>query len=1056
MSHNGGMGRASDVSVLRGVAVRRDGAEVEVTGSRLRALLALLAVTPGEVRRAEYLADQLWNGEPPSANALQALISRLRRVIGAETLASRPTGYLLDVDPGHVDLTRFEQLAALATPAAAREALGLAGPEPLAEFADVPDLAGLARVIDSTCARLEALVERSEPAAAAPSSALAPSPASAPSPAAPVHASAPGLDGLAAPDGLDGHAAPPAAPRRVQPAGLAGSTAVATAVSAHRLIGRDAVLHEIHDRLGSTRLLTLTGAGGSGKTSLAKAVASVHGAAHVAELAPVTAQAVDAEVYAAVGGRENLLGAGDRSLLTAAGTVDESARLLAALGDRPALLVLDNCEHVIDAAADLAVRVLSACPQVTILATSREPLGVPGEQRLPVSPLAVPPAGSAEDRLTAYSAMQLLLERGRAVRPGLGAAGEDGAALAEICRRLDGIPLALELAAARFSVLTPRQVADRLDDRFRLLTTGARTALPRQQTLRAVVDWSWDLLSAEERRLLAVCGVFSGGAALEDLEAVAGLEPLDALDLVDRLVAKSLVLAEPGTAYAGADLGMRYRLLETIREYALERLAEADGLDEARARHGHHFAELAERADPQLRGPGQVEWIQRLDAAEDNLRAALEWSLAARDVRCALRLCNGLGWYSMMRGKQFERNRTPAVLELADALGVPRDTTYMRVLTFNALYAFERGVPPEEATAELDRVRELARASGWRDALYSLSEIGAALFTHPETVEDVFEREYDRLAEAGDEWGLAAARMFHAKVCLEDAELAEALTAEAFESFRALGDQWGIANCGQTIAMLESQRGAHREALAAIEDVLPATRLIGSSTDEVMLLVMAANEYDSLGETQAAAGALAQARQAAGRHPENHANIYMMTYECVRARRSLRLDQAQRWLDEVADAAGQSFLGPVRALLATQQAWIMLLRGELDGAGRLAREAFGYAVDFHYDQPDIGAVLEVQAALELARGRAAAAARLHGLFAALRGRELPLSATPDLAATAARVRAEIGEDAYGTAFAEGRAVPSSDVLQTCRQVFGYEEPSGSRRWTPHPDQTWRL
>lgn len=998
--------------MLRGVAVRRDGARIEVTGSRLRALLALLAASPGEVRRAEYLADQLWNGEPPSANALQALISRLRRVIGAETVVSRPTGYLLDVDPAHVDVTRFEQLDGLGTPQAAREALALAGPEPLAEFADVPALAGLARAVDAACARLLELAERAGPPAAAD----------------------------------DG-------PRRAAPEAR---------TAAHRLIGRDAVLSEIRDRLDGTRLLTLTGAGGSGKTSLAKAVASGHAAAHVAELAPVTAQAVDAEVYAAVGGRENVLGAGDRSLL-AGGTADQSSRLLDVLGDRTALLVLDNCEHVIDAAADLALRVLTACPQVTILATSREPLGVPGEQRLPVAPLTVPPPGSAEDRLTAYSAMQLLLERGRAVRPGLGATGEDGAALAEICRRLDGIPLALELAAARFSVLTPRQVAGRLDDRFRLLTTGARTALPRQQTLRAVVDWSWDLLSAEERRLLEVCGVFSGGAALEDLEAVAGLEPPDALDLVDRLVSKSLVQAEPAEAYSGADFGMRYRLLETIREYALERLAEGGGLARARARHADYFAGLAERADPQLRGPGQVEWIQRLDAAEDNLRAALEWSLAERDARCALRLCNGLGWYGMVRGKQFDRTRTPLVVELADALDAPKDPVYLRVLTFNALYGFERGVPPAEAVAELNRARTLARSSGWRDSLYSLAEIGAALFTEPETVAEVFEREYERLAEAQDEWGLAAARMFHAKVSLaDDVELAEALTAEALESFRRLGDQWGIANCGQTIAMLESQRGAHREALAAIEEVLPATRSIGSSADEVMLLVMAANEYDSLEDPEAAERVLEQARQAAGRHPENHSNMYMMTYECARARRSGRLDQAQRWLDEVAAAAGRGFTGPVRSLLATQQSWITMLRGDLDGAERLARDAFGYAVDFHFDRPDIGAVLEVRAALELARGDARRAAWLHGLFTVVRGRELPLSATPDIARTAERVRAEIGDDAYGTAFAEGRAVPSSDVLPVCRRIFEPAPAEPPRRGpvgSPlrrHPDQTWRL
>jgi len=994
------MGRVSGVSVLRGVAVRRDGESVEITGFRLRALLALLAVAPGVVRRAEYLADQLWNGEPPSANALQALISRLRRVIGTESVISRPTGYLLDVDPALVDLTRFEQLAELGTPQAAREALALAGPEPLAEFADVPDLAGLARVLETECGRLSRQAEQAPPPFPTPTSTQPPT-------AHPTFAAAP----VAAP--------PPS-------------------LSPHRLIGRDAVLSEIQDRLGRTRLLTLTGAGGSGKTSLAKAVATAHGAAHVAELAPVTAQAVEAEVYAAVGGRETMLAAtAERTRLTA--TWDDAARLLDALGDRTALLVLDNCEHVIDAAAGLAAKVLAACPRVTILATSREPLGVPGEQRLPVAPLAVPPLGSAQERLVSYSAMQLLLERGRAVRPGLGASGEDGAALAEICRRLDGIPLALELAAARFTALTPRQVADRLDDRFRLLTTGARTALPRQQTLRAVVDWSWDLLSAGERELLAVCGVFAGGAALEDLEGVCGLDALDVLDQIDRLVAKSLVLAEPAPAPEGGDLGMRYRLLETIREYALERLAERGGEARARARHAHYFADLAERADPQLRGPGQVEWIYRLDAAEDNLRAALNWALAAEDADCALRLCNGLGWYSLTRGKQFDLNRTPKVIELADRLGAPRDSAYLRVLTFDALHAFDRGVPPAVAVVELDRALALAREGGWRDALYSLAEIGGTMFSGsgPEALEAVFERELARLAEAGDEWGLAALRMLRAKVFIDDEpESAEALTALALAAFQRLGDQWGIVNCGQTMAMLESQRGAHREALAAIEAVLPATRLIGSSSDEMMLLVMAANEYDSLGEPGQAARMLGRAQEVSRLRLEDHANVYMMTYECVRARRAGRLGQAQRWLDEVTRTAGKSFIGPVRALLATQQAWIMLERGDFADAEAQLRIAFEYSLASHLDRPDLGAAIEARAALELARGEAALAARLHGLYTVARGRVLPASATPDLAETAREARAELGDEAYGAAFEQGRAVAADAVLEACRALFG--------------------
>jgi hypothetical protein len=471
-----------------------------------------------------------------------------------------------------------------------------------------------------------------------------------------------------------------------------------------------------------------------------------------------------------------------------------------------------------------------------------------------------------------------------------------------------------------------------------------------------------------------------------------------------------------------------------------------------RTRHANYFAELAERADPELRGPGQLEWMYRLDAAEDNLRAALDWALATDDAGCALRLCNGLGWYSMMRGKQFGRNQTPKVIELADRLGLPHDATYLRVLTFNALYAFELGVPPEEATAQLNLAREQARAGEWRDSLYSLAEIGAALFTAPETIESVFEVEYVRLAGHGDEWGLAATRMFHAKVIMDEPELAETLTEQALDCFQRLGDHWGIANCGQTMAMLESQRGAHHEALAAIEAVLPVTRLIGSSSDEVMLLLMAVNEYTSLGEPENARRTLEQAHAVSRARPDNHASVYLMTAECVRARRNGRLDQAQAWLDEVGRAAGQAFLGPVKALLATQQAWISLARRDFEETARLLRQGFEHAIAFHYDRPDIGAVIEARAALDLALGDARRAAWLHGLFAVVRGRELPLTVTPDLAETADAARAAIGDEAYGAAYSEGRAVDPATVLRTCCEVFGADPDALPGWWSQRRDQ----
>ncbi|WP_435863193.1 AfsR/SARP family transcriptional regulator [Streptomyces tendae] len=415
-------------------------------------------------------------------------------------------------------------------------------------------------------------------------------------------------------------------------------------------VGRDGDVEALRADLAATRLVTLLGPGGAGKTRLSQEAAEGAGdtardGVWLAELAPVDDPAdVPEAVLTAVGARETVLyraGAEEMRAATASEGQDTAVeRLVEHCGRRRMLIVLDNCEHVVDAAARLAEELLARCPHLTVLATSREPLGVPGESLRPVEPLPEP------------AALRLLADRGAAARPGfrVDADEETAAACAEICRRLDGLPLAIELAAARLRMLTPRQIAERLDDRFRLLTSGSRTVLPRQQTLRAVVDWSWDLLDADERDVLGRLSVFAGGCDLAAAEAVCGPAALDALG---SLVDKSLVVAAPVTDRLSGD-GMRYRLLETVAEYAGERLDQAGGRAAAARAHLTYYRELARTTDPLLRGSQQLAAIERLEREYENLRTALRHAVAERDEQEALCLALSLVWYWQMRDLRVE------------------------------------------------------------------------------------------------------------------------------------------------------------------------------------------------------------------------------------------------------------------------------------------------------------------------------------------------------------------------------------------------------------------
>jgi predicted ATPase len=399
-------------------------------------------------------------------------------------------------------------------------------------------------------------------------------------------------------------------------------------------VGREHEISEIVGILGDARLLTLTGPGGCGKTRLALRVAadlagsreSFGDGAWWVDLSSLSDPSlVSSTVASAFGVRE----APDRTPTEA---------LAAFLEAKSPLLVLDNCEHLVWACASLGDVLLRSCPGLKVLATSREPLGVAGEISWPVPPLALPDLNrrqNAEDPLR-FAAVRLFVERALASFPGFSFREENASAVAELCEGLDGMPLAIELAASRIRVLSPRQMLERLDERFRILR-GSRTSDPRHKTLQATIDWSRDLLSGAEKILFRRLSVFAGGwtlAAAEEVCAGGGIEEYEVLELLSSLVDKSLVLASHGEG--GGDA--RYRVLQTIRQYAAERLGESGEAEAVGRRHADFFLSLAEEAEPALAGPEQAVWMERLEYEHDNLRAALGWFEERGDAERGLRL----------------------------------------------------------------------------------------------------------------------------------------------------------------------------------------------------------------------------------------------------------------------------------------------------------------------------------------------------------------------------------------------------------------------------------
>ncbi|MFH8486070.1 AfsR/SARP family transcriptional regulator [Streptomyces longisporoflavus] len=1096
-------------------AFHADGTHAPVGGSRLRALLTVLALRAPRPVPVAVLVGEVWDGDPPAdaTGAVQALVGRLRRAIGADAIASTEGGYRLCAAPDDIDLYRFDRLAregmdALADGDAAKAAAILDDALALWQgpvLVDLPDRTAEA-------ARWEARRLETRRAGLAAALALGRAEQALPELAAlcdthPLDEALQALrlralrdagrpaEALAAYDGVRRHIAdrigadpgpelralheellqsdaPQPAPARIRPPRGPQGNLRARLTS---FVGREGDIEAIRGDLARARLVTLLGPGGAGKTRLSQEAAEAHAGGvpdgvWLAELAPVEdPDAVPEAVLTALGARETVLrGAGAEELRAVSERHgdDPVVRLTEHCASRRMLLILDNCEHVIDAAARLADRLLAHCPGLTVLATSREPLGVPGELLRPVEPLPEP------------IALRLLADRGAAARPGF-RVEDDPAAAAEICRRLDGLPLAIELAAARLRMLTPRQIADRLDDRFRLLTNGARTVLPRQQTLRAVVDWSWDLLDAPERTVLRRLSVFAGGCDLAAAEAVcgapaevtaeggeAGLRPPDIADVLGSLVDKSLVVAAPSPQGV-----MRYRLLETVAEYAGERLDEAGDRGAAERAHLVYFREFARLTEPRLRGGGQREAVEGLEVEYENLRTALRHAVAAREEQEALCLVLSLSWFWTIRDLRVEiRNWSREVIALGpDPFArpvTPVEPLYERCtdaplpMRPEVLAEARRGVhliqlsvmdmnlaawQTPKAAEKLAGIREAYRP-GLPQTCWSPGSLWffAVMFEGDITrLYEIVDATIDTCRELGYEWELAASLQQRANIRANRSDWAGDARRDADESleiFTRLGDVWGMAEALSSRGEAHERRGRYTLAAEDFGAAIEHAERLGACAQVSVLMAR-------LGGVLAEAGELARGEEllwsvmerdgVAGGNGESMpaARFFLVdllgrTGRTAEAREQLRLLRAEFKAVEFVIFDG---------FMLGAEAWLNTVDGRHAEGLAAARAALDRSVDplTKMMAPQMTSVHLTTAARALAAldgGRNAAdAARL----IAVARRELPpghfAAAAEREISTAAEgaTRAALGDAAYEAAYAEGGSLSVEEAAALC-------------------------
>ncbi|MCW2525576.1 MAG: transcriptional regulator, winged helix family, partial [Pseudonocardiales bacterium] len=810
-------------------------------------------------------------------------------------------------------------------------------------------------------------------------------------------------------------------------------------------LGRDDETRQLAEQLELGRLVTVVGPGGAGKTRLA----GVAGAqwnersddgVWLVELAPVTDEANIAQaILESLGVRTSQML--ERGIDLHRLASDE--RLHELLADSRCLLVIDNCEHLINGVAELVDLLLARCPGVRVLATSREPLGIAGESLCLLSPLSLPADDIGLDLAVTYPAIELFVDRARSVQPTFALTGDNLDPVVEIVRRLDGLPLAIELAAARLRVLPLPEIAARLSDRFRLLSGGSRAALPRHRTLRAVVEWSWELLTDAERTLAARLSVFPAGVTLASARSVCldSAVLIDQLsDVLDSLVDKSLLqLAEvPGEPDA-----LRYRMLETLREYGIEQLADNGELAAVRLAHGRYFADLVAEADRRIRTAEQVPWLLLLATERGNINSALRYLAESGDSNDALNMAVALSWYWTMIDAHGE---AATWLELVlRAPGDPDDPIRVIAQAMHAINSlattFGEGAPEDIEQGvdhlgvmrqRLDRIRKradsLAQLDAHQQALILLLRPLMAMFGGDE---DQVEGLLGEAIAADDEWVSGAAYMFRANLNENNGDV-EGMRADATSAlaiFRRLGDRWGLASTMTHLAQLHAYDGQIDEAIALYQQAATNLAAYGAVADETLTHLSLSDLYLQRGDV---ATAIAEAeRSRAGQMPLGSRPRQLLADSAL-AGIAVHLDDRPE-MHRLHDSLAAELLtynpapanGHVRAGALIALSHLQLALGDIEAAGQSATLAYPASLATR-DMPIVASNAVATAMYAAAIGQYPAGAEILGAAARLRGSEHRTATT--VSRIISLLQGELGPE-FEAAYERGRTLDRETAIK---------------------------